>query len=186
MRKAGILIIGAFLVFLVLSCSSPQSTGSKLREWQQGVWLSSGGAYSIWTDTHYFVVSAAGDSTSAQIYCGSSRVKFTDKGIARHQNLRVRQTPNSSMLVSGDYSMYSESENGGAEEAPLEVDLALFKPGVCNVSDGVIYDSVMEETSGYILMSSCDGDQIKLFSDGRFLYMPSGGGEIWSYRIESW
>ena len=135
---------------------------------------------------HYFVVSAAGDSTKANIYCGSSRVRFTDKGIARHQNLRLRETPNTALLISGDYSMYREDENGGVVEAPLEIDMSQFQPGTCNTVEGVIYDSVTEATEEYILLSSCFGDKIKLFGDGRSLFLSADGSETWSYRIETW
>ena len=86
----------------------------------------------------------------------------------------------------GDFSMYTEGKSCGVEEAPLEIDRSLFKPGVCNIVEGVIYDSVTEETSEYILLSSCNGDQIKLFSDGRSLYRSADGHESWSWRIESW
>ena len=185
MKWAGFIIMSVLVFFPVLSCSSSPTTETKLREWQRGVWLSDGGAYSIWTETHYFVVSAAGDSTQARIYCGSSRVRFTEKGVARHQNLRVRQSRQTALNIIGDFSMYLENEQGGVGEEPLEIDMDLFKPGACNVVDGVIYDSVTEETSDYILLSSCNGDQIKLFSNGRFLYLSSDGSESWSYRIES-
>ena len=130
-------------------------------------------------------MSAAGDSTKAQIYCGSSRVRFTDKGVARHQNLRVRQSPNTALLINGDFTMYLENEEDGIGETPLEIDMAQFAPGVCNIVEGVIYDSVTEETSEYILLSSCNGDRIKLFSNGRFLFMSADGSESWSYRIET-
>lgn len=185
MRLAGHIMISILVLFSVVSCSPTQTTEDKLREWQQGVWLSDGGAYSVWTTTHYLLVSAASDSTRTQIYCGSSRVRFTDMGVARQQNLRVRQTPQSGLRIDGDYSMYFEKENGGFEEEPLEVNLDLFKPGACNIVEGVIYDSVTEETADYILLSSCDGDQIKLFNNGRILYLSSTGNESWSYRIET-
>lgn len=180
----GIVIV--FILCLGFSCSSPQTTKDRLIEWQRGVWISTGGAYSIWTDTHYFVIQAAGDSTEANIYCGSSRVRFTDKGIARHQNLRVRQTPSSGLLLHGDYSMFLENDAGGLFEKPLQIDMALFTPEECKVVDGVIYDAVAEEADDYILLSSCNGDQIKLFDNGRSLYISSDGNEHWSYRIESW
>ena len=82
--------------------------------------------------------------------------------------------------------MYTESEEGGVVEAPLEIDMSNFSPGVCNIVEGIIYDSVTEETPEYILLSSCNGDEIQLFSDGRYLYKSSDGSESWSYRIETW
>ena len=82
------------LVFCFASpCLSQDSTASKLQEWKRGVWLSSGGGYAVWTDNHYFVVWGSGEGDKAQVYCGSSRVRYTDKGIARQQNLRIRKTP---------------------------------------------------------------------------------------------
>jgi hypothetical protein len=82
--------------------------------------------------------------------------------------------------------MYSEREGGGVIEEPLEVDMEQFSPGTCNIVEGVIYDSVTEETSEYILLSSCNGDKMQLFRDGRSLYKSSDGSETWSYRIETW
>ncbi len=167
-------------------CLSQPSTAAKLHEWSRGVWLSVGGGYAVWTDNHYFVVWGSGEGTKAQLYCGSSRVLYTDKGIARHQNLRIRKTSNSDLRIAEDYSMYTESEAGGVVEEPLKIDLGLFTPGTCKIVEGVIYDSVTEETAEYILLSSCNGDRVKLFSDGRSLYMSSDGSETWSYRIENW
>jgi len=149
------------------------------------VWLSSGGGYAVWTGTHYFVVWGAGEGDKAQVYCGSSRVRYTDKGIARQQNLRIRKTSSSKLRITEDYSMYTESENG-VVEAPLEIDLNQFSPGTCNIVEGVIYDSVSEETTEYILLSSCNGDKEQIFIDGRSLFKSSDGSETWWYRIETW
>ena len=186
MIRANIFVIIVLILCIGLSCASPPSTKDKLLEWQRGVWITTGGAYTIWTNTHYFVVQASGDTSKANIYCGSSRVRFTDKGVARHQNLRIRQAQNTALLITGDYSMFSESDAGGLLEAPLIIDMTMFTPDECNVVEGVIYDAVSEETDEYILLSSCNGDQIKLFNDGRSLYISSDGTEHWSYRIESW
>lgn len=186
MYRSRLLAVFALAVFFANPCFSQSSTATKLQEWQRGVWLSSGGGYAVWTDTHYFVVWGSSEGDKAQVYCGSSRVRYTDKGIARHQNLRIRKTPNSELRIHEDYSMYNESENGVVTEEPLEVDESHFSPGVCNIVNGVIYDSVTEETADFILLSSCNGDKLKLFSDGRSLYMSSDGSETWSYRIEKW
>ncbi len=186
MYKVRFAVIIALAFCFASPCFSQPSTASKLQEWKRGVWLSSGGGYAVWTDTHYFVVWGSGEGAKAQVYCGSSRVRYTDKGIARHQNLRIRKTPSSELRIKDDYSMYPESENGGVVEAPLEIDMSNFSPGVCNIVEGVIYDSVTEETPEYILLSSCNGDEIQLFSDGRYLYKSSDGSETWSYRIETW
>ena len=186
MKRAGSILMIVLTAALVHSCSTTPTTESRLREWYRGVWLSDGGGYTVWTDAHYFVVSAAGDSSRINLYCGSSQVRYTDKGIARRQTLRIRQLPGSALQTFNDYSMYDEGEDGGVAEAPLEINMNLFEPGVCNVVKGVIYDSVTEETPEYIVLSSCNGDRIKIFSDGRMLYIPSGGRESWSYRIETW
>lgn len=180
-------VAAVFLTVCFASSSSAQtSTADKLSEWQRGVWLSSDGAYTVWTATHYFVVWGSGEGSKAQVYCGSSRVRYTDRGIARHQNLRIRKTPKADLRISQGYSMYSEPQDGRIVEEPLEVDMAQFSPGTCNIVGGVIYDSVTEETSEYILLWSCNGDKIQLFSDGRSLYKSSDGNETWSYRIEKW
>ena len=180
-------VIVVFLaVFFAGSCSAQTSTAEKLRDWRRGVWLSPGGGYAVWTATHYFVVWGSGEDSKAQVYCGSSRVQYTDMGIARHQNLRIRKTSNTELRISDGYSMYSEPKDGRVVEEPLEVDMDQFSPGTGNMVGGVIYDSVTEETSEYILLSSCNGDKVQLFSDGRSLYKSSGGSETWSYRIETW
>ena len=186
MYRSRFVIIFALTICFASPCFSQLSTASKLQEWKRGVWLSSGGGYSVWTDTHYFVVWGAGEGANAQVYCGSSRVRYTDKGIARHQNLRIRKTASSELRIKDDSSIYTESENGGVVEVPLEIDMSHFSPGACNIVDGVIYDSVTEESSDYILLSSCNGDQLQLYNDGRFLYKSSDGSETWSYRIETW
>ncbi len=166
--------------------SAQISTAEKIHDWQRGVWLSSDGGYAVWTDTHYFVVWGSGDGAESQVYCGSSRVRYTDKGIARNQNLRIRKTRNAELRITTGYSMYGEPENGHVAEEPLAIDMNQFTPGKCNIVDGVIYDSVTEETTEYILLSSCNGDKMQLFSDGRSLYKSSDGSETWSYRIETW
>jgi hypothetical protein len=186
MKKIGLVVFTILIAGSTLSCTSPPSTENKLRDWYRGVWLSKGGVFTVWTDTHYFVVSAYGDSTSANIYCGSSQVRFTGKGIARKQVVRIRQLPESALQIINDYSMYEEGAGSTIDEKPLEINMDLFEPGTCNVKEGIIYDSVTEETTDYILLSTCNGDQMKIFSDGRSLYLPAGGDENWSYRIESW
>ncbi len=186
MSRARLLVAVLLAVCFASPCYSQPSTATKLQEWNRGVWFTSGGGYTVWTDTHYIVVWGSGEGDKAQVYCGSSRVRYTDKGIARHQNLRMRKTPSSELRIMGNYSMYTESEGLGVVEEPLEVDMSQFRPGVCNIVDGVIYDSVTEETSEYILLSSCNGDKLKLFNNGRSLYQSSDGIETWSYRIETW
>jgi len=69
-------------------------------------------------------------------------------------------------------------------EAPMDIDANLFSPGTCNVKDGIIYDSITEATDSYILLSSCNGDKEKIFSNGVSVYLPAGGGEAYAYRIE--
>ena len=51
--------------------------------------------------------------------------------------------------------------------------------------DGIIYDSVTEVTDEYILLATCNGDKEKIFSNGTSAYLPAGGGEFYSLRIEN-
>ena len=180
--------IAPLVVFvgLVLSCSAPPveeetqtSVEDKLAEWRKGVWLLGDGSYAIYTETHYFVVMVSGDSTSPNIYCGASQVEFHDKGMARKQVIRVRQLPG------GDLVTFKENVLGHNAEIPLEIDTTQFVPNTCNIVDGIIYDSVTEVTDEYILLATCNGDKEKIFSNGTAAYLPAGGGEFYSVRIES-
>jgi hypothetical protein len=174
------------LVGLAAFCSVPPveeqsqlSVKEKLAEWRKGVWLLGDGSYAIYTDTHYFVVMVSGDSASPNIYCGASQVKFHEKGMARKQVIRVRQLPG------GDLVTFKENVLGHNAEIPLEIDTIQFAPNTCNIVDGIIYDSVTEVTDEYILLATCNGDHEKIFSDGTAAYLPAGGGEFFSVRIES-
>jgi hypothetical protein len=180
MRKCTICFLIAVLAF-TLACSPSLTTADKLRQWRQGVWQLADGSYTIFTENHYFVVSASGDSTRANIYCGASQIRFTDKGIARKQTLRIRKFPG------GDLKLLKDTPPSSNETQPiLAVDMSQFQPGTCNTTEGIIYDSVSEETDDFILLSTCNGDREKLFPDGRSVYLPASGGEHWAYRIESW
>jgi hypothetical protein len=171
----------AVLIGLTLSCSSGQTTGETLREWRRGVWLLAHGNYAIYTDCHYFVVSASGDSAQANVYCGGSQIAFTDQGMARRQTLRIRKFPGGQLQLSKEIEAFGDSA-----EVPLQLDMTQFEPGTCTVYDGIIYDSVVEVTDQYILLATCNGDKEKIFADGRSVYLPANGGEFWAYRIESW
>jgi hypothetical protein len=182
MKRTFIYLIMPLLVF-ALSCShgrEDRTMAEKLREWRRGVWQLADGGYAIYTDEHYFVVSASGDSAQANIYCGASRIAFTEKGIARRQDLRIRKFPD------GELAVTKNPETAGGEEPALNVDMSQFSPGICTVHDGVIYDSVTEVTDLFILLATCNGDMEKIFSDGHSVYMPAAGGEFWAHRIESW
>ena len=74
---------------------------------------------------------------------------------------------------------------GHNAEIPLEIDTTQFAPNTCNIKDGIIYDSITEETDEYILLTTCNGDKEKIFSNGTAAYLPAGGGEFYSIRIES-
>jgi hypothetical protein len=186
MRRATLALLLVTAGLVVLACSHPPTTADRLRAIRAGVWISTGGAYTVWTDSHYLVVSASGESLSTNIYCGASQVRYTDQGIARKQNLRLRQLGTEKPSITLDYSMFTEGAGSTIEEVPLTIDEALFEPGTCVIEGGVIYDSICEKTEDYILLSSCNGDQEKIFDDGRAVYLPAGGGEVWSYRIDSW
>jgi hypothetical protein len=184
MKRLQLVFLLGILLLVVTSCSSSiqeknvLSAEEKLAQWRKGVWLLGDGSYAIYTDTHYFVVMISGDSASPNIYCGASQVKFHQKGMARKQVIRVRQLPG------GDMMSFRENVLGHNAEIPLEIDTTLFAPNTCNIKDGIIYDSITEITDEYILLSTCNGDKEKIFSDGKAAYLPAGGGEFYSIRIE--
>jgi hypothetical protein len=173
-----ILIIVIFMLVGVSCSVPPMDTKTKLAEWRKGVWLLGDGSYAIYTDTHYFVVMASGDSSSANIYCGASQVRYHNKGMARKQVIRVRQFPGSTL------TWFKENVLGHNAEIPLEIDTSQFAPNTCNIKDGIIYDSITEITKDYILLSTCNGDKEKIFSNGVSVYLPKDGGEFYSLRIE--
>ncbi len=182
--KTLLFLLATVVLPMSISCSSPppdETTGDKLRRWRRGVWQLSDGSYAIYTDAHYFVVSASGDSVRQNVYCGGSRIAITDKGMAREQRLRVRMVPGGELRISKDAPL-SIAE----ARASLQVDLSLFQPGTCNIEEGIIYDSVTEVSDTCIVLATCNGDREKIFSDGRSAYMPATGGEYWARRIESW
>lgn len=179
-------IANRLLVTLVVSCpilaaaTQPEPVADRLRTWSKGVWSSGAGAYTIWTDSHYFVLQGSTVDDSANVYCGVSQVIYTDKGIARKQLVRVRKTPNQSWFASAG----SDYDSTGAE-TPLVIDEGKFQRGTCVIDKGIIYDVVEEVTDEYILMTTCGGDKIQLYRDGVSAYLPAGGGEFRSIRIEN-
>ena len=179
MNKSYSFLIAIIIIILGASCSSTSiETKTKLAEWRKGVWLLGDGSYAIYTDTHYFVVMVSGDSASPNIYCGASQVQYHRKGMARKQVIRVRQLPG------GELTSFKENVLGQNAEIPLVIDTTLFAPNTCNIKDGIIYDSVTEITKDYILLSTCNGDKEKIFSNGVSVYLPKDGGEFYSLRIE--
>lgn len=182
MRNSTILfLVSVFALTVILGCGAPSKTESirdRLIEWRTGVWLSSGGTYTIWTPEHYFVLSTMGDSTNANLYYACSQVSFHNMGLTRNQVQRFRE-------LSGQRSMFTVNtlteENS---EIAYEPDTTLFDLERCVIFDGVIYDAVAEVTDEYILLNTCNGDREKIFSDGRSVYLPANGGEYYSYRVE--
>ena len=170
------------IIALVFLSFSP-GTGNvemKLREWRKGVWLLPDGSFTVYTNSHYFVLVAGGDSATQNVYCGASQVRYHAKGMARKQVLRIRRVPG------GESTFYKKNVfQSDGTEAPMDIDASLFSPGICNVKDGIIYDSITEVTDAYILLSTCNGDKEKIFSNGVSVYIPAGGGEAYAYRIES-
>jgi len=165
---------------LLAACSAwMPDADTRLAEWRKGVWISDNGTYTIYTDTHYFVISYEGDSASANLYFGASQVRFCKRGVARKQVIRLRQTPGRDMQLFKDLPFRPDHT-----EEPLSIDTTLFKPGRCITKKGIIYDSITETTAEYILLTTCNGDKEKIFSNGVSIYMPAGGGEYYSYRIE--
>lgn len=179
-KKANwMLAIAAIVLSSVSFTARGRDLKSQFAEFRKGVWLLADGNYAVYTDTHYFVIFAGGDSKEPNIYCGASQIRFHEKGMARKQIIRVRQMPGSEL------NFYKESLfRPDKTEKPLEFDPTLFSPGICNIKDGVIYDSITEVTDKYILLSSCNGDKEKIFSNGVSVYLPASGGEAYSYRIE--
>ncbi|MCX6640797.1 MAG: hypothetical protein NTW14_09995 [bacterium] len=173
----GLLIL--FSATIALTAEPPTDKEGKLAQYRQGVWIMPDGSYAVYTDSHYFVLFASGDSTSANVYCGASQVRYHEKGMARKQVLRIRQNPGQELTFFKE-SAYLDA----GKEQPMQIDPALFAPGSCNVKDGIIYDSITEIGSDYILLSSCNGDQEKIYRGGISVYLPAGGGEFYSYRIE--
>jgi hypothetical protein len=178
-RERVLLIVIAAIATLASCTSQPQGVADKLAEWRQGVWISGSGTYTIYTDSHYFVLSYTGDSTRPNIYCGASQVQYHDKGMARMQTIRLRQFPGSAI------SLYRATEfTDEHTETPMPYDTLLFTPGKCVIEEGVIYDAVTEVTDEYILLATCNGDHEKIFANGVSAYMPASGGEFYSYRVE--
>lgn len=186
MKRLNWVVMAAMLVLFAVSCSTPPveeenrlSEENKLAEWRKGVWLLSDGSYAIYTDTHYFVVMVSGDTSAPNIYCGASQIQFHRKGMARKQVIRVRQFPGSEL------TFHKVNVLGHNAEIPLKIDTTQFAPNTCNIKDGTIYDSITEMTDDYILLTTCNGDHEKIFSNGVSVYLPAGGDEAYAIRIES-
>ena len=172
------LVISFLLIFF--SCSTPPSdVKTKLAEWRKGVWVLPDGSYTIFTDTHYFVLSASGDTSSPNIYCGASQIQFHNKGMARKQVIRFRQFPGRKLDFFVEAILQSDTT-----EVPLKMDTTQFAPNTCNIKDGIIYDSITEVKDNYILLTTCNGDHEKIYSNGVSVYLPAGGGEFYAFRIE--
>ncbi len=169
----------SFAFMVPASSQTPDDVEARLREWRKGVWLLPDGSYTVYTDNHYFVLSAGGDSSRPNLYCGSSQVRYSPKGMARKQVMRLRQAPGRNPVFFVK-NMFQEDHS----EVPMVIDPALFTTGTCNIKDGIIYDSITEVTDTYILLSTCNGDKEKIFSNGVSVYMPAGGGEAYAYRVE--
>jgi hypothetical protein len=185
MGKWFLVLMAALVLLASVSCSNSNietknesSEVNKLEEWRKGVWLLGDGSYAIYTDDHYFVVMVSGDSASPNIYCGASQVVYHRKGMARKQVIRVRQYPG------GELTTFKQNVLGHNAEIPLVIDTTLFVPNTCNVKDGIIYDSITEETDEYILLATCNGDYEKIYANGTSAYLPAQGGEFYSIRIE--
>ncbi|MEW5796228.1 MAG: hypothetical protein AB1772_07680 [Candidatus Zixiibacteriota bacterium] len=152
---------------------------TRLETWRQGVWISGTATYTIYTDKHYFVISDEGDSSAPNLYVGASQVVFHEKGTARRQLMRLRRLPDGALNAFREIDFAADHE-----EPSMEIDTTLFVPGTCTIKDGIIYDAVTEVTDTSILLSTCNGDTEVIYSNGVSVYMPAGGGEFYSYRIE--
>jgi hypothetical protein len=182
MRRIFLAVLIGTGVLTIGSCATRlenNSVGARLAQWRQGVWVSGTATYTIYSGSHYFVLSCEGDSSATNLYVGASQVVFHEKGMARRQLVRLRQLPGASLSSFRDID-FSEDHT----EPALVIDTALFVPGSCTVKEGVIYDAVTAVTDTSILLSTCNGDKEMIYSNGVSAYMPASGGEYFSYRIE--
>lgn len=147
----------------------------RLRKWKKGVWVSEDGGYTIWTDRHYFVVTVKGDN----IYCGASKVKYTDKGLALQQMIRVRKLPGQDLFSSNQTLL------ANPDGSDFPIDESNFKPGVCIIVKGITYSSVTEIGTDHISLSWCDGDEERIYSDGTRVYISALSGEVGSHKVET-
>ena len=61
MKRFRLFTLVISFLLIVFSCSTPPSdVKTKLAEWRKGVWILPDGSYTIYTDTHYFVLVASG------------------------------------------------------------------------------------------------------------------------------
>ena len=175
-------IIGAAALITFATCTNlrvDKNVRSRLAEWRQGVWVSGSATYTIYTDSHYFVISCEGDTATPNLYIGASQIAYHGKGTARRQLVRLRENPGTSPIF------FRQMDFTAVHKEPdLIYDTTLFVPGICNIKDGVIYDAVTEVTDSSILLSTCDGDKEMIYSNGVSVYLPASGGEFYSYRIE--
>ena len=175
--KAAMLVL---LSLMLCSCAEVQETSeNNLEKWRKGVWISGNGTYTIYTDSHYFVISMEGDSSRPNLYIGASQLGYFNQGLARHQVSRFRQAPGRDLVFFSDKIVTDNNT-----EIPFNADSTLFTPGSCNIKDGVIYDVIIEETDEYILLATCNEDKEKIYANGVSAYLPASGGEYLSYRIE--
>ena len=131
------------------------SIAERMKEWQKGVWTCGPGSFAVWTDRHYFVVSASPDGDN--VYCGRAEVRYTDEGIETHQTVRVRQQP------------------GGSLQTFVETSETPAQP---------ILHRVAEVGEDFVLFESCGGDRFRLRADGVEVYLPAQGGEVIWQRLE--
>ena len=178
LRQVFLLVL---LTGMLLPSCTPKTAdpGIRLAQWRKGVWISGAGTYTVYTATHYFVLSYEGDSTAANLYFGVSQTCYCSKGQARKQVMRLRQMPGRDLQTFRDIMLRADHM-----EEPLVIDTTLFAPGICNIQQGIIYDSITEATDEYILLATCNGDKEKIFRNGVSIYLPADGGEFYSYRVE--
>ncbi len=178
------IFIALFIIIVITGCGIEKRTAvtsqpNQLAEWLKGVWITGVGTYTIYTDSHYFVLSNEGDSLRPNLYFGASQVIYTDKGKARKQVLRYRQVPNN------DPTIFRETDfQDDHTEAPMVIDTTLFSGTSCTIQDGIIYDVIIEQTDEYILLATCNGDKEKIYDNGVYAYLPASGGAYYSYRVE--
>lgn len=175
--KKLLFILAAIAAVSTLGLTSHQSQSEpEWYHWAKGVWLFENSSYMVVTDSHYFVITASGDTTNPLIYCAASQLAFTPKGMVHAERLFAAHRPE------GEDELYRAAQLDG--ELPLSVDTSLFVSGKSVGVNDVWYDAIIELTDDYVLLATNNGDKAKFYKDGRAVYMPKAGGEFVSYKVE--
>ncbi|MBK7142099.1 MAG: hypothetical protein IPH75_08470 [bacterium] len=175
--KKLLLVLAAVAAVSTLGLTTHQSENDpEWFQWAKGVWLFENSSYMVITDSHYFVITASGDTSNPLIYCAASQLAFTPKGLVHTERLFAAHRPE------GENELFRATQTD--RELPLSVDTAKFVAEKSEVVNDVWYDAIIELTDDYVLLSTNNGDKAKFFKDGRAVYMPKAGGEFISRKVE--